>query len=148
MIRKGTYLLFLVLDGDREIEAGALGTCRFPAGEYCYAGSAMGGLDQRLSRHASLQKTLRWHIDYLTMAADSAEAYESYPDYIGECKLGHIAESCGCIPHIPGFGCSDCRCATHLFRVPPEAKSKIIDCGVLKLSLHSRQGRGCDSKPL
>ena len=43
MIRKGTYVLIIALDSDREIAVGALGTLFFRKGRYCYVGSAMGG---------------------------------------------------------------------------------------------------------
>ena len=115
-VRRGTYALLMVLGSGSVIEVGALGPVRFPAGSYCYVGSAMGGLDQRVSRHLSGAKRVRWHVDRLTMAADSVEAFESYPDPIGECELARIAAESGMEPFAKGFGCSDCRCGTHLFR--------------------------------
>lgn len=69
-VRRGTYILVVRLDSPRDLRVGALGDIRFDAGTYIYAGSAMGGLDQRLSRHLSREKTIRWHIDYLTTACD------------------------------------------------------------------------------
>ncbi|MGN0097894.1 MAG: DUF123 domain-containing protein [Candidatus Methanomethylophilaceae archaeon] len=117
MKRMGTYVLIITLGSDLTTEVGALGTLSFPAGTYLYAGSALGGLDQRVSRHIRREKTVRWHIDRLTMVADSVTAYESYPDYIPECELASIAEDCGMVPFIDGFGCSDCSCRTHLLRV-------------------------------
>lgn len=118
MIRKGTYVLAIALGTGTDIEVGALGKHHFDSGTYCYVGSAMGGLDQRISRHISKEKRMRWHIDRLTVAADSVSAYESYPDFVPECELARMAVSCGMIPAIPGFGCSDCSCATHLFLAP------------------------------
>lgn len=116
MIRKGTYVLAVTLGSPADIRVGALGILHFDPGLYIYVGSAMGGLDQRLSRHLRRDKTLRWHIDYLTSAADSAEAFESYPDFISECELARMAEASGMVPAAKGFGCSDCSCPTHLFR--------------------------------
>lgn len=69
-VRRGTYVLTVRLDSPRTVRAGALGELRFDAGTYLYAGSAMGGLDQRISRHLSKEKTIRWHIDSLTMVCD------------------------------------------------------------------------------
>lgn len=131
MIRKGTYVLFFTLR-ESEIRVGSLGTLSFPAGRYCYAGSAMGGLDQRIGRHLSKEKTMRWHIDYLTSVCEDAEAYESYPDPIQECALAHLAESCGAVPCTKGFGCSDCRCVTHLFTVDAESEASIITSAGLR----------------
>lgn len=69
-VRRGTYLLAVRLDSPRTVGVGALGDIRFDAGVYIYVGSAMGGLDQRVGRHLSGRKTLRWHIDYLTSVCD------------------------------------------------------------------------------
>ena len=117
MKRMGTYVLVITLGSDLTTEVGALGTLSFPAGVYLYTGSALGGLDQRVSRHIRHEKTLKWHIDRLTVAADSVIAYESYPDYVPECELASMAGDCGMVPSVDGFGCSDCSCRTHLFRV-------------------------------
>jgi len=116
MIRKGTYVLAISLGSDLDIRVGALGDLHFDKGLYCYTGSAMGGLDQRLRRHLAKEKVLKWHADYLTVNADEVRAYISYPDYIGECELASLAEAYGMMPSHKGFGCSDCRCRTHLFR--------------------------------
>lgn len=117
MKRMGTYVLVITLGSDLTTEVGALGTLSFPAGVYLYTGSALGGLDQRVSRHIRHEKTVKWHIDRLTVAADSVIAYESYPDYVPECELASMAGDCGMVPSVDGFGCSDCFCHTHLFRV-------------------------------
>ena len=117
MKRMGTYVLVITLGSDLTTEVGALGTLSFPSGVYLYTGSALGGLDQRVSRHIRHEKTVKWHIDRLTVAADSVIAYESYPDYVPECELASMAGDCGMVPSVDGFGCSDCSCRTHLFRV-------------------------------
>ena len=138
MRRPGTYILTSALGSDTELEGGALGTLLFSAGEYCYVGSAMGGLDQRVSRHLSREKKVRWHIDRLTLAADSVDAYVSYPDFIGECTLASMAEACGMVPFADGFGCSDCRCRTHLFRADPDSIARLIrEAGLISFSLIS-----------
>ena len=117
MIRKGTYVLFLRFSKDVETEVGSLGTVRLGAGDYCYVGSAMGGLDQRLSRHLSHDKRIRWHIDRLTIICDDMCAYEHEGTDLPECVLAEKIESIGNTPVVKGFGCSDCDCQTHLFRV-------------------------------
>ncbi|UAL08072.1 MAG: GIY-YIG nuclease family protein [Candidatus Methanogranum gryphiswaldense] len=126
MIRKGTYVLFVVLSREIEVDIGSLGLCHFDPGTYCYVGSAMGGIDQRVRRHLSDNKKIRWHIDRLTLISDHKEAYESYPDFVPECELAYIAERCGAMPAIKGFGCSDCSCMTHLFMVTDEVKDRLI----------------------
>ncbi|MDD3233606.1 MAG: GIY-YIG nuclease family protein [Candidatus Methanomethylophilus sp.] len=125
-VRRGTYILVLTLAAPREVTVGALGSIRFPAGTYCYVGSAAGGLDQRVGRHLRHNKKLKWHIDYLTVIADRVEAYESYPDPVPECELARLAERSGGVPAVAGFGCSDCHCRSHLFWVDAEALAKLI----------------------
>jgi Uri superfamily endonuclease len=117
MIRKGTYILRMGFDEDLEVAVGSLGTCRLPAGEYSYVGSAMGGLDQRISRHMAPDKRLRWHIDRLTTVADRGEAFESEGSVNPECSLAAALLRLGAVPSVKGFGCSDCGCRTHLFMV-------------------------------
>ena len=131
--RKGTYVLFLTFRSPLTVDVGALGEVFLEPGMYCYVGSAMNGLDQRVGRHLAREKKMKWHIDRLTVAADLVEAAESYPDFIPECTLASIASECGCIPAVKGFGCSDCRCPTHLFRVPPGSRQRLLDRTNLKL---------------
>ncbi|MDR1690542.1 MAG: GIY-YIG nuclease family protein [Candidatus Methanoplasma sp.] len=122
-VRKGTYLLIFDMP-ETEMEVGALGIMRFEEGTYCYVGSAMSGLDQRISRHMSKDKKLRWHIDYLTMRGGNMTAYES-ANGEDECELGRIVEESGGSGCIKGFGCSDCRCSTHLFLLNQASRERI-----------------------
>ncbi len=140
MIRKGTYVLVITLGTDTDIEVGALGKHHFHSGKYCYVGSAMGGLDQRVSRHISKEKKMRWHIDRLTIVADSVYAYESYPDFIPECELARMAVACGMTPAMRGFGCSDCSCGTHLFEAPEGSVERLATVsGMHPFEPHMRQ---------
>ena len=123
-MRKGTYLLFLTFGGPRKTGVGSLGQLEICAGEYCYVGSAMNGMDGRIRRHFSKDKKMHWHIDRLTVSADVMEAYVPLT-HIEECTLSAIAEGCGCIPVFKGFGCSDCACATHIFFVTEGSKQKL-----------------------
>ena len=132
MIRRGVYVLFLRFDGPVETEAGALGHISLPAGDYCYVGSAMRGLDQRISRHLSYEKSIRWHIDYLTTICRDMQALEHEGTSISECGLGRIITDAGGEPAMNGFGCSDCNCQTHLFRVARErTESALKDRGMV-----------------
>ena len=122
---KGTYLLFLTIRERKEISTGSLGILDVKEGEYCYVGSAMNGLRSRLNRHMRKEKRMHWHIDRLTSCADAMEAYVPLRP-IPECTLSEMAERCGCIPVLKGFGCSDCRCGTHLFSVGRGTKQKLL----------------------
>ena len=126
MRRKGTYVILFSLGADAEVRVGALGTHLFEKGTYCYVGSALGGLDSRVKRHLRKDKVLKWHADYLTTISDSREAYISYPDYIQECELARVAGESGMEPSVKGFGCSDCKCETHLFKVNDKALEEFL----------------------
>ena len=142
MIRRGVYVLFLCFDQPVETEAGALGHISLPAGDYCYVGSAMGGLDQRVSRHLSHEKCIRWHIDYLTTVCRDMHALEHEGTSISECGLGKIIEEAGGEPAIVGFGCSDCNCQTHLFRVSGERAERALKAKGLDVFVDKRRSSG------
>jgi len=106
------------------VRIGALGEIAFPAGWHIYIGSALGsGGLKRLDRHITLfrnrDKRPKWHVDYLLLAPEftlagavSASTTEPF-----ECGLARKLGG----QSIPGFGCSDCSCTSHLFfrkRVP------------------------------
>ena len=124
--RKGTYILFLRFDSKRQINVGALGVLSVDDGEYCYVGSAMNGLDERIGRHMSIDKKMHWHIDRLTVLTDGMEAFVP-SELVPECVLSEMAEESGCLPVFKGFGCSDCKCGTHLFAVSETSKQKLLN---------------------
>lgn len=115
---RGVYIIFLRVREDASIEIGGLGTIRFDRGLYAYVGSAQNSLEKRVARHRSRTKKLRWHIDYLTaderVMVEEAYAYELPRRY--ECILAEILAENSQKP-IKGFGSSDCRCQSHLFKV-------------------------------
>jgi len=123
-VSKGAYILFVTLRNAVTVNVGRLGGLTFKEGEYCYAGSAMNGLDQRIKRHFSKNKKIHWHIDRLTVIADGTEAFVSFAH--SECALARMAEECGCEPSFRGFGSSDCGCRTHLFRVDAATKKELL----------------------
>ena len=124
---KGTYLLFLVFEEGRTVTAGSLGTLDIRPGEYCYAGSAMNGLEGRIGRHMEREKKMHWHIDRLTVCADRMESYVSADVPVTECTLADMARDAGCKEAFKGFGCSDCGCRTHLFLTDGGSKQKLIN---------------------
>ncbi len=107
-----TYRLFFSLHSDHTLTVGRLGTFEFPAGGYVYTGSAKKNMKQRLARHLSKNKKLRWHIDYLlTLKEVTVTRIELFAR--AECEVN--AETRG-RTIAPGFGSSDCRshCVSHL----------------------------------
>jgi Uri superfamily endonuclease len=117
---KGIYCLVFKNDAC-SIEVGALGRIAFQSGWHTYVGSALGpGGLARVTRHIGLakQKDRRphWHVDYLLLSDDFLLSYViciHTADPL-ECRL---AEAVRGLP-VRGFGCSDCRCASHLLYSP------------------------------
>jgi len=101
---------------------GSLGKRDFPAGYYAYVGSALGGFKPRLGRHIRKNKTPRWHIDYLTNKGRiiSVIIFESVQRE--ECRIADLLRSR--FTGVPGFGSSDCDCASHLYYALDEAEMK------------------------
>jgi sugar fermentation stimulation protein A len=110
----GSYLLVIHLKKSRQIRVGRLGKMPFSKGYHVYVGSAMKGLSARISRHRNRNKTLHWHIDYLTAQADHILALPIRASTCLECGISRKMASI-LKPGPDGFGASDCRCPTHLF---------------------------------
>ena len=119
--------MILDLPQTLEVAVGKLGKMRFQPGLYIYAGSAQGGLEQRLGRHFSKDKKMRWHIDYLLAHAEVIGAFMLEGGDM-ECHLNRIVAGMqGSRPVGKGFGSSDCDCPTHLHLVPDEALPLILN---------------------
>lgn len=86
----------------------------FESGVYFYVGSVQRNLTAWLERHSRAEKTLRWHMDYLSAKAKMLGAITIDGTRELECQLaktlGEMFEQV-----VPGFGASDCRCGGHLF---------------------------------
>ncbi len=117
---KGIYCLVFRNPGTT-VRIGALGDIRFEPGWHVYVGSALGpGGLARLERHIRLA-TLKegratWHVDYLSLDPEFRLVYaiSAASEEKLECPLAcELAGRGG--RGIPLFGCSDCRCTSHLF---------------------------------
>ena len=136
MAEPGIYCLVLHTAG-AVVRVGARGDVAFPAGWYVYVGSALGpGGLARVARHIRCYHgdgthRPRWHIDYLLTDRRFVLEYSISAETTDqlECTLAHTLGGDG----VPGFGCSDCRCATHLFfrEADPcdECCRALRDCG-------------------
>jgi len=115
----GVYVAVFVLESPRRIRVGRLGRFLFPAARYAYVGSAQRYLSARVARHARRRKPTRWHVDYLTRWAPLEVACAWPRPKADECRLAAAVGALpGAEPGPVGFGASDCRCPTHLLRLP------------------------------
>jgi len=115
---KGTYILIFRLRNDAVIQIGKLGEISLKQGSYAYVGSALGsGGFKRVTRHfnvaSGMNRVRKWHIDYLLphSKVPCAVLIQSYDPL--ECSVAQILGKT--LTGIPGFGCTDCRCSSHLF---------------------------------
>ncbi|MCD6359824.1 MAG: GIY-YIG nuclease family protein [Armatimonadetes bacterium] len=102
------------------LQVGRLGLLSFPAGYYIYTGSALGGLESRLRRHLEGPRNGRphWHVDYLSTRAVEKSFAVVLTRQRAECDLNRaVAAMPGASVAAYGFGSSDCRCVSHLFKL-------------------------------
>jgi len=121
MVSRGAYCLCIAIGTEAAVEVGALGRIVFAPGRYIYVGSAMNGLEARIRRHLNTSRgairAVHWHIDYLLKEPGvSVEGvYTLTSDERMECSIAAAVSRRG--QPVKGFGCSDCRCESHLFKV-------------------------------
>jgi Uri superfamily endonuclease len=110
-------VLIIQVDKNVDVNIGALGKLTFEKGLYAYVGSAQANLEQRIKRHLAKEKQLFWHIDYLlnNSAARIAKVLYKQADKTEECNLAKAIGEKG--KPVDNFGCSDCKCKSHLFRI-------------------------------
>ena len=115
--KPGTYALVLRCRRRAQMQIGRWGVLDIQPGCYMYVGSAFGsgGLSARISRHFRKAKSKHWHIDYLREFVTPILAwYNCDPVHLEHRWARAIAGMAETTP-IKGFGCSDCRCQSHLF---------------------------------
>lgn len=127
---KGSYILLINLPKAQRIRVGSLGIVDFLSGCYAYVGSALRGFESRLPHHLGNSKKPHWHIDYLLQKAPITSIIIFESDKRAECMIAKALE--GQFAYVLDFGCSDCRCKSHLFFAPDEAtiKSRIMKLGL------------------
>ena len=116
----------------------------FAAGWYVYVGSALGGLEARVGRHLRTSQPRHWHVDALlakgevvdvqlmrvlpvqrlsglTVGKTQSQEIEHVTRNAqretdsAECRTAVAVAAWRGVEPVPGFGASDCKCATHLF---------------------------------
>jgi Uri superfamily endonuclease len=109
---KGSYILLMKLSENSKVRVGKLGIIPFGRGYYCYVGSAMNSLEGRIERHLKADKRRFWHIDYFLQKAKISKIFYFENERI-ECDIASNLENK--FDSLKGFGCSDCKCKSHLF---------------------------------
>lgn len=110
---KGIYTLVIELKENKKTQVGALGNLDFEKGYYVYVGSAQKSLEARIQRHLREEKKIYWHIDYLLEDSEIIKIFVTDGDKEEECTVADYLNSS--IDPIDDFGCSDCKCFSHLF---------------------------------
>jgi sugar fermentation stimulation protein A len=117
----GSYLLVLKNRSKKNINVGKLGNISFEEGYYVYAGSAINGLEHRVSRHTRKRKKPFWHIDYITplhMSIEKAFSIRRTDNIESKIvrRLKNISDD-----SVRDFGASDSKEKSHLFvfKKPP-----------------------------
>ena len=118
--RPGTYALVMKCSSDHQVEVGKLGRLHLQPGFYVYVGSAFGpgGLKARIAHHMKISDKPHWHMDYLRPVLDPKEIWFTYDSRHREHQWADTLARIdgGTIP-FSGFGASDCRCKSHLYRI-------------------------------
>ncbi len=114
---EGVYILLVNVERDIYLEIGRLGKIKFEKGNYAYVGSAQNNLGKRLERHFSSKKKIHWHIDYFlsNKSVKIGKAFFKNSGKKEECRIAKILSKNE--QPIKKFGCSDCSCYSHLFRI-------------------------------
>ncbi len=122
---KGSYVLLIKLPEEQTITIGSLKARHFPGGGYAYVGSALNGFKTRISHHLKSNKKRHWHIDYLLDKASITGVILCETNDRTECTIAQALDHQ--FDSVPGFGCSDCRCRSHLFFADEnQMKSNIV----------------------
>ena len=114
---KGVYILLIKINRVIQIKIGSLGTINFDKGIYTYVGSAQNNLEKRVERHLRKKKRMHWHIDYLLDNGNVKilKVFYKKADKNQECKIAQELNKNEI--SIKAFGCSDCKCKSHLFKI-------------------------------
>ena len=113
MKNSGVYILCINLEKEKRIKIGSLGKFNFEKGMYFYVGRGKRNIQKRIKRHLRKKKKMRWHIDYFLKYGkiEFIILIDTEPEK--ECEIAKTLSK-RFLP-ILKFGCSDCKCKSHLF---------------------------------
>ena len=113
---KGVYVLIISVSRNVSARVGAKGIMKFEKGTYAYVGSAQNNLEKRIARHFRGVKKF-WRIDYLldSPRVTIRKVLTKEAMKTEECRIADVL----CREGLPilSFGCSDCKCKSHLVKV-------------------------------
>lgn len=114
---RGVYILIISIRKDIDLDIGAKGRIKFRRGLFAYVGSAQTNLEKRIVRHLKRHKKKFWHIDYLLDDPNSeiVKVFLKKATKTEECAIAE--RMCEKFQSLKGFGCSDCKCLSHLFYI-------------------------------
>ena len=113
---RGDYLMVLQVEEPVTVTIGSKGDMHFEAGYYIYVGSAKANLEKRIERHKRKRKQKHWHLDYLRSVSTVVAALPIRSSSDLECELAKAMKAIS-VDEVKGFGCSDCHCTSHLFKM-------------------------------
>jgi Uri superfamily endonuclease len=122
------------------LKIGKLGELEFEGGYYAYIGSAMNGLEARITRHLRTKKKMFWHIDYLLKYGKIIDIFYKISQKKNECNFAdNLAVE---LESIINFGSSDCNCKSHLFynKNKNQIKAAIQNTGMKKYERKGVEG--------
>ena len=116
----GTYALVLKSESVGMVQIGQWGVLNLNRAHYIYVGSAFGpgGVKARVQRHYRASKSKHWHIDYLREVTEPVGVAYCHDSERLEHKWAQLIADAAKFFMIKGFGCTDCRCDSHLFVAP------------------------------
>lgn len=135
---KGVYILMILVSRNTNVKIGGSKELSLNNGFYAYVGSAQRYFRKRLRRHfRKVRKKCFWHIDYLLSmdCVSVVKAFYKEGEKQEECITAQSLSIMG-LP-VKGFGCSDCRCESHLFRLgdPNVLENECLKMGFKSIAL-------------
>lgn len=118
----GTYAVILRSRSRAAVEIGRWGRLDLVPGYYIYVGSAFGpgGVRARVLHHCRRNKRRHWHIDYLREFMRPVSVWCNYDGQRREHRWAAVFSRMTGVSSVPGLGCSDCKCESHLFTASAE----------------------------
>lgn len=118
----GTYALILRSRSTATVQVGRWARIGIHPGYYVYVGSAFGpgGVRARVLRHCRKHKRRHWHVDHLSALLSPVCAWYCHASARLEHRWANAFAQMHGFTAVPGFGCSDCACHSHLFHTRSE----------------------------